>query len=82
MINQIGPQQSTPEGDAKIPFRKSLRHSSFCSKITYSYIWMLIASMKENGGVMTEDMIEDMKMSDDETEEQVARFLYHLKKRE
>ena len=46
--------------------------------MTYNYVWFLIDAMRKNGNVMTEDMIEDMKLAEDETDEYVQRFLEKL----
>ena len=55
-------------------FRKSYKEAGCCSKILYNYAWFMIDSMRKNGNVMTEEMIEDMRLNENETEEYIEYF--------
>ena len=77
---QVEPISSV--GKPKIPFRKNYKKSNCCSRIFYNYSWVLISSMIQNDGKMTEDMIEDMTLTENETEVYIERFLQNIKIRE
>ena len=48
----------------------------------YNYSWNLIASMQENDNKMDEAMIEDMTLTENETETYIKAFLENIKVRE
>jgi ABC-type multidrug transport system fused ATPase/permease subunit len=48
----------------------------------YNYGWYLIESMIENDGKMTEEMIEDMTLTEGETEAYIRNFLENVRVRE
>ena len=71
-----------PDEKPKIGFRHHYRDSNFISRGFYSYIYPLIDSMKQNDDKMSEEMIEDMNVNDDDTDKMLKKFETCLQKRE
>ena len=67
------PQEGQPvsikveDEEEPIPFKNNYKRSGCCGRLFYSYIWPLIKAVRENNWEMKEEMIEDMRLSDDET---------------
>ena len=74
----MGEEHSVP----KIGFETSYKKANFFSKLFFHYAGVLIKSIRANDMKMTEEMIEDMTLEDDETEKLTNKFIANLKARE
>jgi ABC-type multidrug transport system fused ATPase/permease subunit len=72
----------SPDSKQKIPFRGNYKKANCCNRMFYNYSWNLIASMRDNNNKMEEEMIEDMTLTDNETEAYIERFLENIRSRE
>ena len=61
-----------------IVFRTGYRDANPVSRLLYSWFWRMISSLKQNNNVMTEEMLEDMRLSEDETEKYLGHFQSRL----
>ena len=58
----------------KQTYHKYYRNANFFSKILFFYCLPMINAVNKNNGNMTEEMIIDMSIKDDETEKNTACF--------
>ena len=81
-IHLVHTDNDEADDGKKMEFQKNYRKAGCCSKVFFMYGNRLVNAIQKNDGKgMTEEMIESMTITDDETEQYVSRFLKELERR-
>ena len=66
-MDKIASDDKGGKSPKKTEFNQNLRKAGFFSRQLFTYAWPLISKIIDNGGVMKEEMLEDMTTEDNET---------------